>query len=150
MERVKKGRVILFIIIAVVLLLDAATTTATSISYLISDMADVSRQTLIQGGIRLLLTGLLLYLLYKGNRFAKWLLVFLFILGGLMGVIAFLGTMNLMNLITGVIYEVFGILLIMSKNITTFILFQRNEYNPNATADIDVEATTTEDDNLLK
>jgi hypothetical protein len=74
------------------------------------------------------------------------MLVFLFVIGGVLGVIAFLSTMNLMNLFTGVIYEVIGIMLITSKNIKIFFEFQRKEFDPDKAVNINNQDTIVDDE----
>lgn len=76
MNRVRKGKILIIIMIAVILLMDVATIITTSMLYSGMGRADLSRQSMLTGAFRLIFTGLLLYLLYRGNTIVKGILYF--------------------------------------------------------------------------
>lgn len=127
MNRVRKGKILIIIMIAVILLMDVATIITTSMLYSGMGRADLSRQSMLTGAFRLIFTGLLLYLLYRGNTIVKGILIFLFIIAGIISGISFLATANIFTLLIGVIDISFVILLLVSKNIKLFFMSQRNE-----------------------
>ncbi len=130
MDNVKKGRIVVIVLISIMLVLDLVSIVTTFSATAAHGKKEMAMLSLKQGGFRFLLTGLMLYFLYKGYRWAKWLMVVLLSLGGIIGLFITFAQFNLITLVLGIIYIFFVIMLIGSKNVNNFFLYQRGLYTP--------------------
>lgn len=129
MENVNKGKKNIIGIIVLILLIDIITITVTSSLYAVYGNHEYATYKLMQGMFRFLLTGILLFFLYKGHKWAKWLTTFLFIIGGLLAIISLLVRFNFLMLLMGIVYGGICIVLIKSSSIKDFMRYQRGEAN---------------------
>lgn len=127
MEKVKAGRNIVIAIIVVMLLVDIVNIISAYFSYASNGEMQLAFASLRQGFFRFILTSLMFYFLYKGHRWAKWLSVVLFIIGGGMALLTVALRFSVLLLIVGILYIVISLLLILSKNVKQFFLYQRSE-----------------------
>lgn len=126
-QSIEKGRLILHVIIVTMIL--SSITDDAIYNFLISS------QKLSKDIVRFILLLSLIYYLYKGFKWAKWILSILCIVGGL-GYIAS-GSSYIVNeeelnqmigiflLSFGIIFTLSGILILSSKNIKLFLIYQQ-------------------------
>lgn len=126
-QSIEKGRLILHVIIVTMIL--SSITDDAIYNFLISS------QKLSKDIVRFILLLSLIYCLYKGFKWAKWILSILCIVGGL-GYIAS-GSSYIVNeeelnqmigiflLSFGIIFTLSGILILSSKNIKLFLIYQQ-------------------------
>lgn len=131
MEMVNKGRKMVISLITIALLIDIITIVSSSLIYVTIDRMDLTYSQLLRGTFRLLVSGIIFFFLYKGHRWAKWLIVVLFIVSGLLTFLSLILFINLLILVLGIIHIFLGIMLILSKNINYFLKYQKGIYNPN-------------------
>lgn len=124
MELVARGRRMLIIMISVLLLVDISTTIVVSYLYARYGYTSQALSGLITGATRLAITALILFFLYKGHRWAKWLIVILMLFAGFFSVLT-LSSMLAKTL--GVLFIAFGIILIVSRSINEFFQYQRSK-----------------------
>lgn len=128
MEMVKKGRVIVVFIIVTLLSMSIIISTTTISMYARIGATNLVQKNLIQSSVRFLLTVLLLYFLYKGYQWAKWIVVVLFILAGIMCLFSIFQTNGLIMMVIGIVYFILSIILIASENVKYFFQYQRGEF----------------------
>lgn len=138
MEIVNRGKKLVIAQIVIILLIDIVVTVWLSSLYIISGRMDLASSRIWQGFIRFLLTGSVLYFMYKGHRWAKWLLAVLLILGGLSGLASLTSGFNLTLIAMSLVYGCIGIMMIFSKSINTFYLYQRGLYHLNVEENIHI------------
>lgn len=131
MEMVNKGRKMVISLITIALLMDILTIVSTSLIYVKSDRMDLASSELLRGTFRLIVTGLILFFLYKGHQWAKWLFAVLFIISGFASFLSLIILLNFIILVMGIIHISLGMMLILSKNINYFLKYQKGIYNPN-------------------
>lgn len=129
MEKVLKGKKIVIAIIVIFLLIDITTTVVTASIYASTGAMEEVAGKIIRGAIRFLLTCLLFFFLYKGHKWAKWLIVVLAILSGLFSALAFLATLSWVMLALAVVNIGVGIVLLASGSVRDFFKYQRGELN---------------------
>lgn len=121
MEEIQKGKKIVIVIIAVILLADIVTTVTLASMYLSVGNTLRAMSDGIQGIIRLAFTGVLLFFLYKGKKWAKIMMLILFLVAS---VIAFL-SFDLFTIVLGIIYMGCCMTLIFSSSVKAFLAQQR-------------------------
>lgn len=125
MESLKKGKRLVVSIIIFVLVLDIIVIAISSSFYAVSGMLGQATYKIAQGLFRLFLEGIILFFLYAGHRWAKWLLSILFFLGGLFSLFSALATFSFLLLFMGVAYITIGIILLSSKPVKDFLEYQK-------------------------
>lgn len=120
MEKIQKGKKLLFLIILGMLLLDAVIIFMNAGANFSIGKIDRGIATIIEGTIRFFITGALLFFVYKGKSWAKWIIVALLLFGS---AIAFL-LGNKLTVIFGIIYTSFCIMLMFSSSIKAFLAYQ--------------------------
>lgn len=120
MEKIQKGKKLLFLIILGMLLLDAVIIFMNAGANFSIGKIDRGIATIIEGAIRFFITGALLFFVYKGKSWAKWIIVALLLFGS---AIAFL-LGNKLTVIFGIIYTSFCIMLMFSSSIKAFLAYQ--------------------------
>lgn len=138
MEIVNKGRKMVIAMITIVLTMDILTILRVSSTYAISGNLELASSKLIQGAFRLLLTGLMLFFLYKGHRWAKWLTVVLFSIAGISSVLLLISGFNLILFAMGVIYVLLGVIIISSGSVNNFFRYQRGELTLSEGEDVNI------------
>ncbi|OPX42130.1 hypothetical protein CLHUN_40360 [Ruminiclostridium hungatei] len=126
LESIEKGKKLVTSIIILILLIDIFTIAITSSIYAVSGMMSDATYKIMQGIFRLLLEGLILFFLYKGHKWAKWLMIVLLFIGGLFSLITFITSFSIIILLMGIVYIVIGIILTTSKSVKLFLEFQKN------------------------
>ncbi|HQK35348.1 MAG TPA: hypothetical protein PK074_11530 [Spirochaetales bacterium] len=124
MELVVRGRRMLIIIMSALLLVDISTTIVVSYLYTRYGYTSQALSGLITGVVRLAITALILFFLYKGHRWAKWLIIVLMFFAGLFSLFAL---PSFLAKSLGVLCIVSGIVLIASKSINGFLQYQRSK-----------------------
>lgn len=127
MGSVLKGKRTVISIIIVMLLIEIVTIAVTTPIYASSKGMDFASFKLTQGIVRFLLTCLLLFFLYKGHGWAKWVIAILSLIGGVFSLILTIGSFNIVILLMGVIYTMISIVLIVSRDVKSFMKDQRGE-----------------------
>lgn len=120
MEKIQKGKKLLFLIILGMLLLDAVIIFMNAGANFSIGKIDRGIATIIEGTIRFFITGALLFFVYKGKSWAKWIIVALLLFGS---AIAFL-LGNKLTVIFGIVYTSFCIMLMFSSSIKAFLAYQ--------------------------
>ncbi len=121
-ENIARGKNTLIGIIAAVLGISLLSTIVTIITNGFSGFAtDI---------IRFGLSCLLCFFLYKGQTWAKWVMVVLYLLAGVLGLIGALSiivsfVLGITSLALGIIYGGSAILLLTSKDIKAFLAYQK-------------------------
>ncbi len=126
METIEKGKKLVTSIIILILLIDLFTIAITSSINAVNGMMSDATYKIIQGIIRILLEGLILFFLYKGHKWAKWLMSILLFIGGLFSIITFITSFSIIILSMGLVYIVSGINLTASKSVKLFLEYQKN------------------------
>ena len=124
MELVVKGKRILIIMITILLLFDISTTVVTSYLYARYGYSTQALSGIITGIIRFAITALILFFLYRGHKWAKWLIVILMFFAGIFSVLAL---SSVLAKVLGLLFVAFGITLIASRSINEFLKYQRNK-----------------------
>lgn len=130
MNMVNKGKKMIIILIVTVLLIEITLIAILSSFYAAHGRLELASFKLLQGIFRLMLTGLILFFLYKGHRWAKTLLIILFISGGLISLLSLVSNFNIISLALGLVYVLFSVMMIVSKNVNVFLEYQRGEFVP--------------------
>jgi hypothetical protein len=125
MESIDKGKKLVTSIIILILLIDIFTIAITSSIYAVNGMMSYATYKIMQGIFRFILEGLILFFLYKGHKWAKWLLIILLFIGGLFSLISFLANFSFIVLLLGIVYIVIGMILTTSKSVKIFFEFQK-------------------------
>ncbi len=126
METIEKGKKLVTSIIILILLIDIFTIAITSSINAVNGMMSDATYKIIQGIFRLVLEGLILFFLYKGHKWAKWLMSILLFIGGLFSIITFITSFSIIILSMGLVYIVSGINLTSSKSVKLFLEYQKN------------------------
>jgi hypothetical protein len=132
MELIIRGKRIVIGIIAIILSINVATIVSTMLVYVQIDSIGFAALNSVKGLIRLLLEIGILFCLYKGHNWARWLLVILLGLGGLISLYIAIPLFNAIDvfgviyLMLGIIYIAIFIILIVSKAIKAFMTYQRD------------------------
>ena len=126
MDLVLKGKRIVISLIVFVLVSDVIVIAINSSLYAVNGMFGQATFKIAQGLFRLFLEGVILFFLYAGHGWAKWLLSILLLLGGALSLLSVLLTYSFFSLFIGIIYLTFGIVLLKSESIKCFLENQRN------------------------
>lgn len=129
MEKVNKGKHLVIRIILVSLLISIFTNIFTFITYSSNGLAAEATTKLVQGGVRFALTGLILYFLYNGKKWAKVLLIVLTALAGISAATSLIVYFSYFMLVMSVAYITIAITLIVSKNVKCFFQYQNNDFS---------------------
>ncbi len=141
MEIVNKGKKLVICLIVTILILNFIVTAILSSLYAISNRMDLANYRIIQGIFRFIVSGVILYFMYKGHQWAKWLLVVLFMVGGISGFISLTSGFNLILVVLSIVYVCFGAMMIFSRSINTFYLYQRGLYPLDIVDDVSMNDT---------
>ncbi len=125
MESTVKGKKMVIGIIVLVLLIDIITIIVTSSLYVSAGDMALALSKSLTGIIRIVIEGVILLFMYKGHKWAKWLIAVLLLIGGLLSVISMLAGINLALFVAGVIYVVSGATLIFSFPVNCFLNSQK-------------------------
>jgi hypothetical protein len=128
MEKVNKGKNIVITLIVIVLLFEVISDVSVISIYVARGKANLASSELIQDITRLILTILLMYFLYKGHSWAKWITVVLFMIGGLLGLVSMLSSFNVIILLLSLVYIAVGVIMITSSSVNEFLRYQRGIY----------------------
>lgn len=120
-----RGKKIVIGIIALTLLIDVTTIATNILVFAMNGNIGHSTQEVVTGLIRLLLEIGISYNLYKGHNWAKWVLVVLLSLGGLLSLFLVLATFSILMLFLGIAYIAMTVTLIASKSLKEFMRYQR-------------------------
>jgi len=126
----RKGQRLILAIIAVLVIIWVLRTLLTLLS---SGPARLWRD-----GVQLLFTGGLWYFLYRGQTWARWLMVFFLAMAGLLALIGSLTLLRINSGISllfiglGVIYFVCAGLLGASKDVAAFLTYQGSKQSPSS------------------
>ena len=127
MSSIEKGKKIIVGVVALLLLIDFITTAAASSLYATNGMMEQASYKLLQGMFRFILTGVILFFLYKGHKWAKLLITILLLAGGLAVLLSLSNSFNLITLAMGAIYFFISFVLLTSNSVNKFMKFQRGE-----------------------
>jgi len=130
METIIKGKRLVIGIIALVLLIDIITIVVTASVYVSAGDMGLALSKSVTGVIRFALEGVILFFLYKGHAWAKWLIAVLLFIGGLLSIVSMLAGIDIVLLVGGVIHLVSGATLIFSFSVKSFLNSQRGIVNP--------------------
>lgn len=138
MESVMKGKKIIIAIITVMLLIDIITIITTSTIFASSRGMEYATYKLTQGIFRFLLTCLLLFFLYKGHGWARWVIAILLIIAGVFSLLSLVGFFNIVMLIMGIVFSVMSVILFVSADVKSFMKYQRGQLTfDSAKTDVD-------------
>ncbi len=117
-NQVKQGRAVVLVI--------AGLTIGISLFVIISYNARVGHEKLPRQLVRLGLTALMFFFVYKGSQVARWIAVILLVLGGAMGILSGLTIPILLKqgpltLYIGIIYIGFAVALASSRSVTALM-----------------------------
>lgn len=127
MEMVNKGKKIVIALIVTVLLVSIIIGVSVSSLYAVGGQADVASYKLIQSLVRWILTAILMFFLYKGHSWAKWLFIVLFGLAALIVLLSLNAGFNVILVAVGTIYAFFCVMLICSQSVKAFLQYQKDE-----------------------
>ncbi len=116
MESIEKGKGIIISTIVIILLFD----------FIIIAFRGLLGGRIVEGVIRFFLECLILFFLYKGHSWAKWVISILLILAGGLSLLTLLRGFSLIILL-GVLYFIFGIALISSKDVNAYMDFKKGK-----------------------
>lgn len=120
-----RGKKIVIGIIALIIIIDVTTIASNLLVFAMSGNIGYGIQKVVTGLIRLLLEIGIFYNLYKGRNWAKWVIVVLLSLGGLLSLSLQLVTFSIILLLLGVAYMAMSVILIVSKSVKEFMRYQR-------------------------
>ena len=123
-KTINKGKYMILAIIGIVLLADIISIIALYFIQSNNGQLEEARFKLFQGSFRLVLTAILMFCLYQGQRWAKGVTVALFFLSGVMSLLALLSGFNIITIILGLVYILFGIMILKNQNIQGFLEHQ--------------------------
>ncbi|MFN8480118.1 MAG: hypothetical protein U0074_20040 [Kouleothrix sp.] len=124
---IRKGQLIILAIVAVWLIISFLSTFVTLFSF--------GPARLWRDAVQLLLSGALWYCLYRGQTWARWLMVFFLAMAG---VLALIGSLSVLRISSGLSLIFIGLgaiefvsagLLGASKDVTTFLAYQATKYS---------------------
>lgn len=127
MDIVLKGKRLVTWIIVVTLLIDIITIAVISSLYATIGNMDYASYNLLRGIFRFILTGIIMYFLYKGHTWAKGLITVLALLSGLIAIMSLLANFNLIMFVMGSVYISIGVTLLTSNSIKNFMSYQKGE-----------------------
>jgi len=127
MNRVNKGRKIVLSMAIILFLIDLIVIASVSMIYAKADMMSIAYDKIMSGIFRLTYTGVLLYYLYKGRRWAKRVLTVLLMIAGAGSLLSLVSGFNWVLLSLGLIYVSVAIILILSRSVNDFFLYKRGE-----------------------
>lgn len=131
MDLVIRGNKIIIGIIAIILLIDVVVLASSVSLYALSGNIGYATPKIVQGLIRLLLEIGISYNLYKGNNWAKWVLVVLLALGGLISLVSVIPIFSVITIfgvvyfLLGIVYVVICVILIASRSVKEFMRYQK-------------------------
>lgn len=120
MEKIQKGKKMLLAMIFAMLLLEIVLILMNARSYISIGNTEAAVSSLTEGTIRFFITGALLFFVYKGKPWARWIIIVLFLLGSLIAFVLF----NFITLALGIIYTSFCMMLMFSSSIKAFLAYQ--------------------------
>lgn len=123
-KSIHRGKYILLAIIGVILAADIISIIANYIIQTNSGLVDEARTKLLQGIFRLVLTGILMYCLYQGQRWARGVTVALFLLNGASTLLTLILGFNALLIALGLMYALIGVIILKEKNIQSFLDYQ--------------------------
>jgi len=127
MNRVNKGRKVVLSMAIILFLIDLIVIASVSMIYAKADMMSIAYDKIMSGIFRLTYTGVLLYYLYKGRRWAKRVLTVLLMIAGAGSLLSLVSGFNWVLLSLGLIYVSVAIILILSRSVNDFFLYKRGE-----------------------
>jgi|GEM_PF-2286326 len=136
MESAYNGRKILIGIIIFLLSINFLSIVIISSIYAANGMINDVIIEIIQGIVRTILECLILSFLYKGHKWAKWVLVSLLFIAGFFSLVSFLASYSFAVLSLGLVYIAIGIVLTISKSVNLFLRVQKNGQNLNSNDDV--------------
>jgi hypothetical protein len=128
LEMVNRGRKMVIAMIVIVLLIDIITTASTCLIYAASGSYELVSSNLTPGIVRFIITALIMFYLYKGYGWAKWLSVILFLIGGLVSLFLIVSDFHVILLVLGLVYIFFGTMMIVSGSVNNFFRYQRGTF----------------------
>lgn len=123
-KSINKGKYILLAIIGVIIVADIISIAANFLIQSDSGLVEEARTKLFQGIFRLVLTALLMFCLYQGQRWARGVMVAVYIYSGAMSLLALLKGFNIIIIVLGLVYILVGVLILKEKNIQSFLEYQ--------------------------
>lgn len=120
MEKIQKGKKMLLAMIFAMLLLEIVIILMNARSYISIGNTEAAVSSLTEGTIRFFITGALLFFVYKGKPWARWIIIVLFLLGSLIAFVLF----NFITVSLGIIYTSFCMMLMFSSSIKAFLAYQ--------------------------
>lgn len=120
MEKIQKGKKMLLAMIFAMLLLEIVLILMNARSYISIGNTEAAVSSLTEGTIRFFITGALLFFVYKGKPWARWIIIVLFLLGSLIAFVLF----NFITVALGIIYTSFCMMLMFSSSIKAFLAYQ--------------------------
>lgn len=120
MEKIQKGKKMLLAMIFAMLLLEIVLILMNARSYISIGNTEAAVSSLTEGTIRFFITGALLFFVYKGKPWARWIIIVLFLLGSLIAFVLF----NFITVALGIIYTSFCMMLMFSSSIKAFFAYQ--------------------------
>ena len=136
MRKVRKGKKLVIGLCAAILALDVIVSIVLFSVYAYMDRMDFAILKVISGIVRLGVDGVLLYFMYKGHNWAKWLLAVFFMMNGFRGLGSLLTSFDLFVGIPSLFYLSLGIILISSDCINEFFMYQQGLYNRETDEDL--------------
>lgn len=127
MDSVKKGKTILIIFIVLTLISDLMISGALTLTYALNGSYGIGAQRLIEGFVRLALTIVILYFLYKGHEWAKWIVAILMIIGGLASASMIVTSYTIIYIFLSILFLGFGIVLFASRDVKNFLRYQKEK-----------------------
>lgn len=88
MPDAKKGKIIIVCTIVLILVLNIVITVVTSLQFATYKLMGHLTICLLEGTVRFILMGILSCFLYKGHKWAKWIIASIFLLSGLQAIIS--------------------------------------------------------------
>ena len=120
MEKIQKGKKMLLAMIFAMLFLEIVLILMNARSYISIGNTEAAVSSLTEGTIRFFITGALLFFVYKGKPWARWIIIVLFLLGSLIAFVLF----NFITVALGIIYTSFCMMLMFSSSIKAFLAYQ--------------------------
>ena len=128
MNMVNRGRKLVIMIVALSIIINISTVAYATYIYVDGGRMDLASSELQRGTIRFILTVILMYFLYKGYVWAKWICIVLYLPAGMFSLLFQFIIFSLSMLIMGGLYFYFAVLLITSKEIKAFFQFNKGIY----------------------
>ena len=124
MPNVNKGKKIVISTIVVLLLIELIITVFLPVAP--NANLDASSTSLVKKTVRFLFMGAILFFLYKGYKWAKWIIAILLLISGVGTVLSLFAQFNWSMLTLGSVYLLVSITLIKSSAVQEFLSYQRN------------------------